>query len=195
MVVSQVPMTTQPRISAGMGALGAGSIVLAWAIGICGTMGESSIADPFVPVSRFFTQAFGLPQYTTLLILPGAIVLTVILLFCHGAIILPRLPRDAWSVWMAATALGAMLSWLLTWVIFFSQGQAWWRTQIDPPSTSRDLATFAYFIAVAIIGGISGGLVLGGLQWLVLRRYVAHAGWWILATISGTTILITMFAM
>ncbi len=36
-----------------------------------------------------------------------------------------------------------------------------------------------------LIGGAGLGIVLGLTQWLVLRRYVASAGWWVPASILG----------
>ncbi|HEX8222145.1 MAG TPA: hypothetical protein VF914_23365 [Chloroflexia bacterium] len=41
---------------------------------------------------------------------------------------------------------------------------------------------FMALSVVAIAGGAVGGLVLGCVQWLVLRRYVARAAWWILSS-------------
>ena len=36
-----------------------------------------------------------------------------------------------------------------------------------------------------VAGVAAGGTVLGVLQWLVLRRQVARAGWWVLASTVG----------
>ncbi len=33
--------------------------------------------------------------------------------------------------------------------------------------------------------GALAGLVAGGLQWLLLRRWVARAGWWVLGSALG----------
>ena len=40
-------------------------------------------------------------------------------------------------------------------------------------------------VGLVVVGGGVVGLVLGVLQWLVLRRQVARAGWWVLASTVG----------
>ncbi len=39
-------------------------------------------------------------------------------------------------------------------------------------------------VAGRVVGGATGGAVLGVMQWVVLRRALAHSGWWIPATIG-----------
>ena len=46
------------------------------------------------------------------------------------------------------------------------------------------LASMGVFFGV-FFGGFAGGFVGGALQWLVLRRQVARAGWWVLASTVG----------
>lgn len=64
---------------------------------------------------------------------------------------------------MAAAALGALLVWLMG--------------LLDP-----DLG---FVVGVGLYGTVAGGL-----QWLVLRRHIARAGWWILASTIGWLVAI-----
>ncbi|MEK7323711.1 MAG: hypothetical protein AAB217_00475, partial [Chloroflexota bacterium] len=72
-----------------------------------------------------------------------------------------------WQEWVAPTALAAGFAWVI--------GMT--------PSTFVDFSTTAP--AVLVSGGIVLGILfvlsMGGAQWLVLRRYVPRAGWWIAA--------------
>lgn len=69
--------------------------------------------------------------------------------------------------WVLATAVGYTLAATTTALIF----------------TYSDIAV-AGMVAFGTVAGILGGL----LQWLVLRRKVAHAGWWVLANTLGLVV-------
>lgn len=71
-----------------------------------------------------------------------------------------RIPAAGW--WVAASALGGVLT---------GASAAVWS---DPPR-----------LVVAVAGM---GLLLGVLQWLVLRRSVRRAGWWLLASPVACTV-------
>ena len=43
-------------------------------------------------------------------------------------------------------------------------------------------------ILSGLIGGAAAGAVVGILQWLVLRRRVSRAGWWVLASCAGLAV-------
>ena len=72
--------------------------------------------------------------------------------------------------WVLATAIGCTLAGIATELGFrrlpFSE------------------ALIAAMIAFAAVAGVAGGI----LQWLVLRRRVARAGWWVLTSIVGLTV-------
>jgi len=53
----------------------------------------------------------------------------------------------------------------------------------DPAASAPTLAPMIYVVVVA-----SYGAVIGIIQWLVLRREIDEAGWWILANILGSAI-------
>jgi hypothetical protein len=74
------------------------------------------------------------------------------------------LPRMGW--WIGATTIGWLLA---TFTIFFLV-----------EGLSINAEWFTFWIIPALIGGS-----VGFMQWLVLRRRVARAGWWIPATMVG----------
>ena len=47
------------------------------------------------------------------------------------------------------------------------------------------VGSFGDIIVAGFMGAALGGIVAGMLQWLVLRRQLARAGWWVLASTMG----------
>jgi len=78
------------------------------------------------------------------------------------------LPRMGW--WVLATFAG----WLLGFLLIALPSRLRW---IDPPLMNLDL--------ILIIMGFAIGVT----QWLVLRRTLTRAGWWIVANILGWVLL------
>jgi len=76
--------------------------------------------------------------------------------------------------WILATAVGAAVAWalgMLPSTMMDTGGEA------SAPGPEPSAAT----ILVMTIGlGIVGGAILAGPQWLILRRHLAGAGWWVL---------------
>jgi hypothetical protein len=85
------------------------------------------------------------------------------------------LPRAGW--WIPAGAVGKFLS-------FFPIG---WAINRFPPSPYA-----SPFAAVAAL--LLAGAVAGAMEWLVLRRWVRQAGWWVLARSIGTFGAIYVFS-
>ncbi len=85
--------------------------------------------------------------------------------------VLARLPR--WS-WTLATAVGAGVAWLLGMIpstLMALTGPP------EPSSVTAEPGALERY-AAAVVMGLVLGLVLGGVQWLVLRRHVGGAGRW-----------------
>jgi hypothetical protein len=76
-----------------------------------------------------------------------------------------------WEQWLTATVTSEMIG--LAIIVIIS-------------TLSRNLQVNPYGL-LALLGAIEG-IVLGLSQWIVLRRYIRHAGWWILATLVGAMI-------
>jgi hypothetical protein len=83
---------------------------------------------------------------------------------------LPRRP------WMKATTFGAVIAWGLGMIpsTLFALQET---TSAAPPQQMQISDTTKYLRAALM--GLGLGVVLGMPQWLVLRRYVNHAAWWV----------------
>jgi hypothetical protein len=76
------------------------------------------------------------------------------------------------------------------WLILRRQGHkvGWWVAasivgfMIGFPLTKALFGELSSGLVVAAVEGGVVGAIVGALQWLVLRRRVAHAGWWVLAS-------------
>lgn len=74
-----------------------------------------------------------------------------------------------WEWWVVATVVSEVVGLSIVAVVGATIGQ------LDSASTHGMLL---------LIGSLEG-CILGFAQWLVLRRYIRHAGWWIFATAVG----------
>lgn len=90
----------------------------------------------------------------------------------------------SWSVWAAATAIGAGIAWALgllpTTIISLTTTSTAENSSASPPNPS-DLVV--YSLAAAL--GLVAGAILALAQWWVLRRFVPRASWWILVSASA----------
>jgi hypothetical protein len=77
------------------------------------------------------------------------------------------LPALSWHAWIAGTVAGGAAAWGIGMLA---------GTSIDPSGL-----TPALLIPTGIMFVLGLGALLGVGQWLVLRRHVPHAGWWIAA--------------
>lgn len=87
----------------------------------------------------------------------------------------PWLKSDSWALWEW---------WLLATVIGGFLGLAIAATTSVVSSNSESVNTVAPLYLIGALGGAALGLT----QWLVLRRYIKHVGWWIVATAIGAVI-------
>jgi hypothetical protein len=90
------------------------------------------------------------------------------------------LPRLNWRPWVTATAIGALAAWTLgmmpsTLMSLDSESAT------TPSPAMSDLTV--YSLAAAL--GIVAGAILALPQWLVLRRFVNHAAWWMAANAAA----------
>ena len=74
-----------------------------------------------------------------------------------------------WLWWVVAGMVGWAAGWGVGWAVV--------------ESLSMDIAVAGY------VGVVAGLTVAGVLQWLMLRRQVAHAVWWIVASIVGGAVV------
>ncbi len=91
----------------------------------------------------------------------------------QGAVLRRRLPRVALRTWVWATVIGAVVAWGLGMLpstlmgAVADSGQA----AAEPPDS------LIYLLAAGM--GAVAGVILALAQWVVLRRRVRRAGWWL----------------
>lgn len=78
--------------------------------------------------------------------------------------------------WVLPTALGAFIAWVLGMI-----PSTLMHAQESPSSASQPEISDAIVYSLATLMGAALGSVLAIPQWLTLRKYFAHAGWWIVA--------------
>jgi hypothetical protein len=94
-----------------------------------------------------------------------------------------------WSAWTLVTALGACVAWTLGMIpsTLMSIGSD---TGGAASAQMSDLVIYALAAAM----GILLGTILGVPQWLVLRRHLPTAGWWIVANaLAGMIGMVVVF--
>ena len=83
-----------------------------------------------------------------------------------------RLPQL--RTWVAATVLGAVVAWtlgMLPGTLMSLDGSV---SSVTPSEISDTLQ-----VVLAILMGLVAGAILGFPQWLILKRYISHAAWWV----------------
>ncbi len=85
--------------------------------------------------------------------------------------------RPGWRVWFL---------WLLAGALGWGVGVYWGWFADGEPTTLQSIPTN---IPAAYLGVVVGGTLLGVLQWLVLRRYVARAGRWVFASLGAAAVV------
>lgn len=95
----------------------------------------------------------------------------------QSAVVHRALPFLSRRSWVLATALGAGIAWVLGMIP--STIMALRPPEPGAPPPAEPSALVQYPLAAAL--GLVTGPVLGLAQWIVLRRYVAHAGRWLWA--------------
>ncbi len=86
-----------------------------------------------------------------------------------------------WVLWMLASIAGVFLAILIltpmNWLLFAFENRA------IPEWLG---------ISFALIGAVALGGAIGAAPWLVLRRWIARSGWWVLATLLGYGLLLVL---
>ena len=89
--------------------------------------------------------------------------------------VLPELPRCAWVL---TTILGAGAAWAVGMAVAIAIG-------------NTDIAETTAMMVMGLLIPVFG-TILGLAQWVVFRRYVGRAGWWILANAAAWTVGMTL---
>ncbi|MGW5922266.1 hypothetical protein ACWFPY_25035 [Nocardia fluminea] len=117
---------------------------------------------------------------TALLLVAGAGEGAVLGLFQARALH-PAIPDLGYRAWIVATALGAVVAWSVAMTLARVDTVRAWPTSVAIP---------ALCVGAAVV--ISA---LGVAQWVVLRRYLSRAGWWIVATAASWAAGLLSFAV
>jgi hypothetical protein len=97
----------------------------------------------------------------------------VVVGYAQSAVLCRELPRFSRRDWLWITAAGAFAAWVLGSTPSVLIGAAAEAGAAPVPEIGAALE-----IVLAAGLGLVVGLILGGPQWWVLRRYVRRAGWW-----------------
>ena len=85
--------------------------------------------------------------------------------------------RPAWRVWFL---------WLMASAFGWGQGVYWgWFSGGEP----KTLQAIPPVIEAGYLGVVVGGILIGVLQALVLRRHLARAAWWVLASLGAVAVV------
>ncbi len=119
----------------------------------------------------------------TLLMAAGMIVLGTLLEgivvgLCQWSVLRWALPAVSWRHWTVATAAGAGVAWCLgmipsTLMLMVPAGSG-----SEAAGTMAEMSDTVYYALAAGMGFVLGP-TLAVPQWVVLRRQVARAGWWV----------------
>ena len=94
------------------------------------------------------------------------------------------LPYLRWQAWWLATAAGALVAWTLGMIPSTIMSLAEETTTSTPPPEISE----ALMLGLAAIMGLVLGPLLALPQWVVLRRHVVQAGWWIPGNAAAWTL-------
>jgi hypothetical protein len=121
-------------------------------------------------------KTVGVAAAAALAVLAGTLIEGTVVGTMQWLVLRHPLKSMRWRSWALATALGAFVAWTLGMIpsTFFLPGA-------DAGTTSSVQMSDLMIYALAAVMGLALGAILGVPQWLVLRRYVQKAGWWVLA--------------
>jgi hypothetical protein len=85
--------------------------------------------------------------------------------FLHWLILRNWFPRAGW--WVLASGAGSLLGYVVM----------GWGLGVADTQEGTTFSRFAVPASMAVAGA-----AVGTLQWVVLRRWISHAGWWVLAS-------------
>jgi hypothetical protein len=95
--------------------------------------------------------------------------------------------REPFVAGFVVVAAGGVLAGMLQSLVLRRQVAAagWWAVATIGAMAAVGVLVIAVGVVDAGVGAAASGTVLGVVQWLVLRRRVAQAGWWVLASTVG----------
>lgn len=113
----------------------------------------------------------------------------------QGRVLGSVLPPNIWRQWTVVTVAGvtaALIAVRFTWPAIESVYNSLGSLGSGSPFViSEGVSAFIALLAVCLVCAALGGLILGCAQWLVLRRYVGRAAWWIPGNMAAVAAALT----
>lgn len=137
-------------------------------------------ATALIPIIGLLIMPFGAPDNQPLniffiLALAASVFMGTALGLSQWFVLREIEPKiDAWS-WTCATAIGTLL--IVTLILYPEMRTA--GASMDAFKTTAELSS-PQIVATALFLGALFGTIVGTAQWIVLRKYVAFAAWWII---------------
>jgi hypothetical protein len=156
-----------------LGTLVGGSVGLAVGGGLTFLVMNAVVGDSNIP-----TAAFVMALTIGIVAGIGAIIGTVAGIgTAQWMVLRERVHRAGW--WVLATAVGGVVG-------LAAGGFAGWLVVVGLGGVESGFAGVIRVLTPALIVGMAvGGAVVGTAQWMVLRKRVRRAGWWVLASAVG----------
>ncbi len=96
-----------------------------------------------------------------------------------------QMARAGW--WVVASVVGWLVGWLVAWGGFgIVSGGGF----VGGGFVGEVVSEAVGWVVVVGLGPVVSVFVVGVLQWLVLRRQVARAGWWVVANVVGLGVFV-----
>jgi hypothetical protein len=131
-----------------------------------------------LPALEARTDALAGGLVLAVMVLGGTLVEGVTVGISQWLVLRHYIQKIGWIAWAGATALGAGIAWTLGMIpsllINFGDTAS---ANVGDASAAGPNGFVLYGLAAAL--GLVLGPMLGIPQWLVLRRYVPRAGWWV----------------
>lgn len=121
-------------------------------------------------------QTIGVVPAAALAVLAGTCIEGIVVGTAQWLVLRRPLTRIRWRVWALATAIGAFVAWTLGMI-----PSTFLFTSADTGGAASAPMSDLMVYALAAVMGLVLGPILGVPQWLVLRRHLPKAGWWVLA--------------
>ena len=148
--------------------------ILANAIGETVGLGGTLLIGGLLLVNA--QKTMGVVVATSLAVLAGTFIEGIVVGTAQWLVLRRSVKSIRWRTWVLATAIGAFVAWTLGMIpsSFMFAG-----ADSGGAASAQMSDLMVYALAAAM--GIVLGTILGVPQWLVLRRHLPKAGWWIVA--------------
>lgn len=143
---------------------------LAETVGLGAAFGLGALLFPYLSAPGLL----GTLATVAVAVLAGTLIEGTVVGTAQWLVLRRPLPAMSWRAWVSATALGAFIAWTSGMLVgtLMSAGS---ETGGSAPSEPSEAMVYG----LAALMGLAGGTILGAPQWLVLRRHVRRAAWWI----------------